>query len=283
MMAPLYHGWERRSDDQDEEQNDPRLMTTPEYGAYMARQQGRAEGRAEILKERKMPYRDRDEFERLESENEELREENDRLRGERDDETQRIKTLRDENRELRSRSGGRFPVTERNELLLEIDAMKHDLESAVAKQDELRKSIEEHGKRNLELRKERGELSEKLHAAEVLRAHAIAVEMVHAQLQDPNWLSDNVARKAIEDSGLAAKVMELQREREAAANARNDAAEFGKCGQPAQARDLVQLLVGQRRHTILMPLKYAVSAIRAAVDCWGQEVVEKANNLKIEG
>jgi len=49
------------------------------------------------------------------------------------------------------------------------------------------------------------------------------------------------------------------------------------------ARDLVQLLVGQSRYTILMPLKYAVSAIRAAVDCWGQAIVEKSNNLKTGG
>lgn len=231
-------------------------------------------------RERKMPYRDRDEFERLESENEELREENDRLRGERDDETQRVKTLRDEIRELRSRKGERFTVTDRNELLLEIDAMKHDLAAAEAKQDALRTSIEEHGKCNLELRKERGTLSEKLHAAETLRAHAIAVEMVHTQLQDPYWLTDVVARQAIEDSGLVAKVMELQREREAVENARNDSRH---CGEGGDARDLVQLLVGQSRRTILMPLKYAVSAIRAAVDCWGQAIVEKSNNLKTGG
>lgn len=228
-------------------------------------------------RERKMPYRDRDEFERLESENEELREENERLRGERNDEADRVKALREENRELRSRRGERFTVTERNELLLEIDAMKHDLESAVAKQDELRKSIKEHEQYSLQLRKERGELSEKLHAAEVLRAHAIAIEMVHAQLQDPNWLSDEVARQAIENVGLAKRVMDLQREREAVENARNDVGQL-KCA--GDTRDLVQLLVGQQRHTILMPLKHAVAAIRAAVDCWGQEVVEKANALK---
>jgi coenzyme F420-reducing hydrogenase alpha subunit len=121
---------------------------------------------------------------------------------------------------------------------------------------------------------------EKLHAAERLRAHAISIEMVHAHLQDPDWLSDEVARKAIENVGLAKQVMDLQREREAVEGARRDVSEFTRPGQPSAARDLVQMLVGQNRHTILMPLKHAVAAIRAAVDCWGQEVVEKANALK---
>lgn len=239
-------------------------------------------GTAGWYKENKMPYRETqieqlmETNERLERALERKEEEITRLKNE-------IDSLEEDLATARSRRRGFFGSADREKLEEEVVGLRGELDLAAKQLEEAvgdcareQALVKKEGERSLKLMTERDKLKGELREATGLRAHAIAVELVHAHLHDPDWLPNSVAMAAVENSGLAAKILELQREREAVANAQNDLP-----GVPSSnVRDLVQLLVGPNRHTIILPLRHAMTAIRAAVECWGQEVMEKAKAMK---
>lgn len=175
----------------------------------------------------------------------------------------------------RRRRWGGVPQKQHDEVVRRLEAVEIECQEMKKLADETAASASE---RCYELEQERDELVKELLDAGALRAHAIATEIVSAYLTDPNWLPNSTAVAALDSKSLAEQVLALQREREAISNALHDADKIDLDGN--NARDMVQLLVGPTRHTFILPLRHAVAAIRATVDCWAQNSLEKVNELK---
>lgn len=209
-----------------------------------------------------MPYRNSSENEYMQHEITRLQQENSRQRDV-------IDKLRN-----RPRWGG-VPQEEYDELARRLEAEEIECQEMKKLADEMAASASE---RCYELELERDGLVKELLNAGALRAHAIATEIVSTYLTDPNWLPNSTAVAALDSKSLAEQVLALQREREAISNALNDVAKIDL--DDNNAREMVQLLVGATRHTFILPLRHAVAAIRATVDCWAQSSLEKVNELK---